>query len=314
MQGYQRANINFTTSTTIDNLLASFNTYGALPGPLLLTECSVTYTQNALNNGYWTINASNNPTSGNYTTTLYNLNYSNAATGFTVMKNSGSGWGLPNGTCLPCPVAAVVRSNMNGFSDFGVAQAPTPLPVSWLGVEARATGKTILVSWQTAEEINNDYFSVERSMDGSSFERIDKVDAAGNSNIINSYSINDKNVLTGVLYYYRIKQTDFDGHFDFSKTVSAKINGQDFDFNVQPNPFSSSAVIQYYLEGNADIRIELLNNVGQSLYTVFAGKKEKGLQQHLISNKDFKMAKGIYSVKLTVNGVVFTRLLVKSDY
>jgi hypothetical protein len=203
---------------------------------------------------------------------------------------------------------------MNGFSDFGVAQAPTPLPVSWLGVEARATGKTILVSWQTAEEINNDYFSVERSMDGSSFERIDKVDAAGNSNIINSYSINDKNVLTGVLYYYRIKQTDFDGHFDYSKTVSAKIKGQDFDFNVQPNPFSSSAVVQYYLEGNADIRIELVNNVGQTLHTIFAGKKEKGLQKHLISDKDLKMANGIYSVKLTVNGVAFTRLLVKSDY
>ncbi len=97
VKGYQRANVNFMSPTLIDNLLASFAQYGAGPPPGIGgNECNVSYTQNGLDNGKWTITASNSPTTGNYNMTLYNLpgSYTNAASGWTVMKNPGSGWGL----------------------------------------------------------------------------------------------------------------------------------------------------------------------------------------------------------------------------
>lgn len=311
--GFQRANINFTALTLIDNLRASFNTYSVLPGPLMITECSATYSQNALNNGYWTINASNSPTSGTYTTTLYNLNYSNAATGFTVMKNSGGGWGLPNGTCLPCPVTAVQRTNMNGFSDFGVAQAPTPLPVHWLEIDAISTEKNILVTWQTAEEINNDYFTVERSLDGTNFEAVQRVESGYNSNTVQSYNWLDKNVLPDVIYFYRIRQTDFNGNYENSQTVSARVGDADIKFIVQPNPFTHTALVQYYLSNSANTRIELLNNLGQNLLTVYSGNEEKGLKTHTIATRDVKLAGGVYTVKLVIDGVTYTTKLLKVE-
>lgn len=311
--GYQRANVNFTTATTIDNLRASFNTYGALPGPLMLTECGATYSQNALNNGYWTITASNNPTSGNYNMTLYNLNYSNAATGFTVMKNSGSGWGLWNGNCVPCPVTAVQRINMNGFSDFGVAQSPTPLPVTWLGVDAHAAGKNILVSWQTAEEINNDYYIIERSTDGKNFEPIAKVEPVEPVNNFFSYAYEDKNVLPSTIYYYKIRQTDFNGAIDYSKIVSAKTGNDNYDFLVQPNPFSSSFVVEYYTDENSIIKVELLNKFGQIIKLLDAGKKQKGLNKLSISNKNMSLPQGVYTLKLTIDRVSYSKLIIKTE-
>lgn len=311
--GYQRANVNFIIATTIDNLRSTFNTYASLPGPLMLSECGATYSQNALNNGYWTITASNNPTSGNYNMTLYNLNYSNAGSGFTVMKNNGSGWGLWNGTCIVSSVTAVQRNNMNGFSDFGVAQSPTPLPVTWLGVSAIAIEKNILVTWQTAEEINNDYYTIERSTDGKNFEPIVTIEPVSPTNNIFSYSFEDKNVLPSTIYYYKIRQTDFNGSIDYSKTVSAKTGNGNYDFTIQPNPFNTSFVIEYYTEESAYVKIELLNKLGQTLKLLDAGKKEKGFNTLSIGERSMFLTKGVYTLKLTIDGVVYSKLIFKTE-
>ncbi|MEK6828808.1 MAG: hypothetical protein AABY15_01690 [Nanoarchaeota archaeon] len=75
-----------------------------------------------------------------------------------------------------------------------------------------------LLKWVTASEMSNDYFSIERSDDGEMFEEINRVDGAGNSSSELSYYVYDNNPIKGY-NYYRLKQVDYNGDFEYSKTI-----------------------------------------------------------------------------------------------
>lgn len=139
---YQRANVNFTAAPGVHNLLAWFNGWGSTPPtpPTSTAECGAQYhTCPMLNNGYWTLNAyaadltTQLATSGTYTMTLYNTNYSTCAgvLQFGVLKRTGAGsWVIQNLGCHANASAAnVQRPGMSGFSDFGTGQSTYPLPV-----------------------------------------------------------------------------------------------------------------------------------------------------------------------------------------
>jgi len=86
----------------------------------------------------------------------------------------------------------------------------TVLPITLADFKAVAADDKVTVEWKTATEINNDYFTVERSADGWDYAPLMKVKGAGNSTEPLSYSINDDSPLPGTSYY-RLRQTDFDG-------------------------------------------------------------------------------------------------------
>ncbi len=73
--------------------------------------------------------------------------------------------------------------------------------------------------WNTASERNNSHFSIERSADGRNFTEIGKINGAGESSSSKTYTFNDPKPLKGI-NYYRLKQVDFDGKFEYSKVVS----------------------------------------------------------------------------------------------
>src|SRR5690606_40482994 len=79
-------------------------------------------------------------------------------------------------------------------------------------------GKSILITWGTISEKENDFFTLERSTDGKTFDIITTVDGAGDSNKKLSYSFEDKLASAG-MNYYRLKQTDFNGDFEYFKIV-----------------------------------------------------------------------------------------------
>ena len=102
-----------------------------------------------------------------------------------------------------------------------------PLPVELLDVSANLHDHGVKVDWTTASEENNDYFTVERSIDGRNFEALGNVQGQGTTSEINKYSFLDKAPKRG-LNYYRIKQTDFDGKFSHSSVVSVNFESEDF--------------------------------------------------------------------------------------
>lgn len=109
-----------------------------------------------------------------------------------------------------------------------------PLPILLSDFTAAASGDIVHLNWQTTTEMNNDYFTLERSSNGSNWTGINKIAGAGNSSTTLSYSTVDLSPLPGVSYY-RLKQTDYDGRFSYSTIEKAVIN-TDSHLSIYPNP------------------------------------------------------------------------------
>ena len=127
--------------------------------------------------------------------------------------------------------------------------------------------KKVLLDWITASEFNNDYFTVEHSGDGINFESIANVHGAGTSSIYHYYETTDENPLEGQSYY-RLKQTDFDGKYSFSKIRSVVTDGTLTENNlmvryVAPNPFGSDIEIEFSTKMKSNVEITLLSACGK---------------------------------------------------
>ena len=130
----------------------------------------------------------------------------------------------------------------------------TPLPVELSSFSAAAIGSTVKLSWNTATEVNNYGFEVERNVHTSTqlsvtkWEKLGFVNGHGNSNSPKDYSFVDDKVSTGK-YYYRLKQIDNDGQFEYSKNVEVSFMKPN-EFKLEqnyPNPFNPSTTIRFNL-------------------------------------------------------------------
>ncbi|WP_139281045.1 hypothetical protein [Reichenbachiella agariperforans] len=126
------------------------------------------------------------------------------------------------------------------------------LPVSWVSFTASLYNdeKDVLLKWLTASEISNDGFYVEKSTDGQNFDEIGFVKGHGNINSVSSYQFVDFEF--GSSAYYRLKQVDFDGKYDFSRTVhtiKSRAETPLKHLNIYPNPSSQEIVIDGLPEG-----------------------------------------------------------------
>lgn len=166
------------------------------------------------------------------------------------------------------------------------------LPITLLHFAATATPeKLVRTDWRTATEINNDYFTVERSADGSTFQTVGHVAGAGNSTGVLDYAFLDDDPLMGVSYY-RLRQTDFDGTFTFSNIRPVEIN--------DGSHFSLDAVYR------SDLGLQLSYRAVAPYLTVeifdLAGKRIFG---DLIDNSEGQsviypnLARGTYLVRLS---------------
>ena len=121
----------------------------------------------------------------------------------------------------------------------GLQQPPmneSELPVTLSLFEVTAMNhEQVLVHWETQDEFNNDFFTVERSNNGFTFEEITRLKTSGNSDISKKYSWTDFNPHTG-MSYYRLKQTDFDQTSTYSTIKAVRINPYLHAIEVYPNP------------------------------------------------------------------------------
>jgi len=138
-----------------------------------------------------------------------------------------------------------------------------PVPVTWLDFEAKVVGANdVDLNWSTASEENNNYFVVERSLDGEVFESVSKhINGAGNSSEVNHYNHVDLNVPNGVIYY-RVKQVDFDGQFEYSEIRLVNIFEQR-TVVVYPNPARNEVNIQ--VNGANGEQVRITNLAGQEV-------------------------------------------------
>lgn len=185
------------------------------------------------------------------------------------------------------------------FTLGSVNLAQTPLPIQLLRFTAKPEVDRVKLEWVTATEINNDFFTIERSLDGKTFQIVAEQDGAGNSNSIRKYTGYDLDPVNGVSFY-RLKQTDFDGsytHSSWQKVEFEKSN--EFSLEMIPSPTSASNVV-VQLTGSPGKIIDLIiaDNGGRIVYANTLKIGDSGTLRYAI---DFRTAisTGMYFVRAT---------------
>ena len=219
----------------------------------------------------------------------------------------GSWVSYPSTTVTP-GTNTVSLTGMAFFGDFTAATASAPLPIELLFFDAKLDGRSVNVDWTTGAEKNNDYFTVERSIDGASFEEIAIVKGAGNSNTVINYSAIDENPLNGTSYY-RLKQTDFDGKFSCSNLVAVKTSLETL-FSVYPNP-SDGSNVTISLNGSSakEILVVVLDMTGRESYSKIVPTFRDGTFL-IATDPSSKLAPGVYLVTATSDNKIYNQKLI----
>lgn len=180
-----------------------------------------------------------------------------------------------------------------------------PLPITLSSFEAEIDNTSVKFTWTTSAEINNDYFTLERSKNGLDFEIIGEVPGSGNANTNKEYSYFDDSPIQGSSYY-RLKQTDFDGKFEYVDLIAVNFN-QDDDgictLHVYPNPCVGSCTINLKDCPLADsqVDVELYDAFGKRIVNRITPKnKDQDISFHL--NSANNLAPGVYIVRASANG------------
>lgn len=140
----------------------------------------------------------------------------------------------------------------------------TILPVKMVSFSAEQDQQKVKLNWATATEINNDFFTVERSSDGNLWNEIKKVKGAGNSTELRSYTSYDENAVAGT-FHYRIKQTDFDGKTSYSEIRTIRNTGTK-SLSLFPVPNAGNTInITGVKEYNKN-ELTLLNAAGNIIF------------------------------------------------
>jgi hypothetical protein len=256
------------------------------------------------------------PMTCNYSGTPGSTGVSTAAGGFS---NSTSASGIVWNQDLTVTTNSVYILYINGYTPsagnfnftFGGTAVlgcttPTILSVNLLDFNAAQEDGNILLKWTTGNEINNDYFTLQRSTDGKNFVTIGKVKGIGNSDKLNSYSFTDSDVPSDKkTIYYRLKQTDFNGA---TKTYDIKqVNlYQHFSVIVYPNPSTGSFNFDFNAAMGSSVNTELTDAQGNLI--ISKSYLGSGVIQHNIIEPP---QSGVYFLNITIDGQVIHKKLVK---
>jgi hypothetical protein len=300
--GFQRAQIEFTTPTSIPELFSNFNSYVSIPnGPSGIDCNSSEYSANqVLDNGYWNIHATANADSGYYNVTLYNQNFTPVSSYTTVVKSSIDPpteltWELV-GDCDPSSNQQVTRrTGLKGFSSFGVSVAgETPLPISLIEFAGAPDGSQNHLFWNTASEVNSDLFELEYSNDGLNFNLLSTHQAAGNATTTNIYDGFDTR--PEPIRYYRLKSIDLNGTYKYSEIIVIVRKDSKDVFNVSPNPAHHLCTFTFGFDTDTDIRLEVFNTAGEIVTEVYKGASGKEI--HQIGSDFSSLKNGVYYCRL----------------
>ncbi|MBA3706697.1 MAG: T9SS type A sorting domain-containing protein, partial [Bacteroidetes bacterium] len=187
----------------------------------------------------------------------------------------------------------------------------SPLPIQLISFTAKPAGNKVNLNWTTLTETNNDYFTIERGKDATSFESIAVVDGAGNSISTLNYSHVDDEPYKGISYY-RLKQTDFNGKFTYSNIIAVEFsNTDDPNFKVFPNPINGGENIYLLFSGNVgeEVIVVVFDVTGKESYSKVLVVQTVGDNVFAIDPTE-KLSPGVYLIKATSNQNVYSKKLI----
>jgi hypothetical protein len=277
---------------------------GYAPSTVALQVC-LTDPNNAANQTCTTFSSSNSTWAG-YSTLNWNFTTPTITSGTSLIlsiKSVASPYYDQGGAyCPEDPSAApndYLCSNTYGMLVSYVGFTPTPTPVTLVNFTAVKNGSAVDLDWQTATEINNDYFIAEKSKNGIDFTAVNVVDGAGNSQSTLNYQTTDHSPYNGISYY-RLKQVDYDGKFSYGKIVAVK--NEETEITIFPNPNQGSFKLNV-IDEKQPYSIEVTDLEGRLVY------RGSGNPDNPVTEIN-GLSKGVYIVRVLDESMVTLRKLV----
>lgn len=198
----------------------------------------------------------------------------------------------------------------NSSSNFTATfTADASFPVELASFAAMVNGKNVTVAWQTATELNNHGFEVERSQSGNnSWSSLGFIKGQGTTNVASSYSYTD-NITAAGTYSYRLKQIDRDGKFTYSNAVEATVALAPSDAGLHanyPNPFNPSTAISFTLGATGRASLKVYDVLGKEVATLADGMFIGG-ERNTFSFDATGLTSGVYYYRLLSDAKVETR-------
>ncbi|HLP22343.1 MAG TPA: T9SS type A sorting domain-containing protein, partial [Chitinophagales bacterium] len=217
-----------------------------------------------------------------------------------------------NAGCYDYTQPGVPGGRYTGFSHFMVSHSKSnnALPVELIYLKAEpVNNQFIQVSWATSVEINNRGFEVLRSVDGMNFTNVGWVDGHNNSTTTQSYTFDDNDVSPNVVYYYKLRQVDNDGHSEETYIVNAMItSGSVFTISeFIPNPAKDASRIVVTTSTVQDIDVRMYDMLGRELshasHTLNTGDNTIYFDTNILAD-------ATYTAVITANNKVYSKKLV----
>jgi hypothetical protein len=254
---------------------------------------------------HWTVSTGSGLTGGNYNLQVQGTGFGliGAVSDLRLTRvNSGIGTSGVNGGTIANPQinrTGLTAANLStSFYVASINSTSSPLPITLISFTAALENSVVKLNWSTAAEIDNDFFTIQRSKDESGWEDVVKIPGNGTSSVTQFYSAVDQQPFNGTSYY-RLKQTDIDGKESFSPVVSVKHTEELSSISVYPNPASNQLTVRFSSFGNYQCAIENMN--GQSVRNAISVTGNE-------TQFDISMLKtGIYFVRILHNGQCQTK-------
>ena len=194
-------------------------------------------------------------------------------------------------------LAKPVLTNVMATADWGA------LPVELASFVADVMGRNVTLNWTTSTETNNSGFTVERKFtNGNTWIAVGQVTGNGTTTTSSDYSFTDKNLLSGK-YSYRLKQTDYNGNFEYFNLNSEVEVGTPEKFSLgqnYPNPFNPSTKISYDIPSSGIVTLSVFDMSGKLVANLVNGVQQTGY--YTVTLDGSSLATGAYYYKLSFNG------------
>ena len=176
---------------------------------------------------------------------------------------------IPNSATIDILIEVSLESGDEefAFDNFRILGTMPGAPVELTKFTGEKRTESVLLEWETANEINNEYFQLERSTDGRQFATIAKIDGAINSFQNIRYDYMDTNLPEAREIYYRLKQTDLDGTATMSEVVVVENKINEENFTIFPNPVGSNDRLNVISKLEGKFEVEIVDFNGRVIYT-----------------------------------------------
>jgi hypothetical protein len=219
----------------------------------------------------------------------------------TTSSASFLGGSVLNGTISGTKFTVNSASIPNG-SFISLGSVDSPLPVEMASFTYSLNKRNVTLNWKTSKEINNNGFDVERSGDDGKYEKVTFIKGSGNTNSTKDYSYTDANLNTGK-YKYRLKQTDYNGNFEYHNLSGEVVVGVPSKYELSqnyPNPFNPSTKIDFSLPIDSKVSIKLYDISGKEVMNVMSEQRSAGY--HTVNINSTALSSGTYFYQINAAG------------